>query len=346
MALALIFDEEYLDHETGEHPESPARLSHAVHVLKETGIWQRAVSVRPKRATADDVALVHHPAYIRRVAEFARNGGGHMTPDTVVSPRSYEVALLAVGGAMGAIDAVFSGVAPALCLLRPPGHHAEAGAGMGFCLFNNVAVAARYALVRYRLNRVMVVDWDLHHGNGTERIFYEDDRVLFLSVHQSPAYPGTGWIGDVGWGRGEGYSINIPVPPGTGDEAYWHIFERVVLPVAERFAPELVLVSAGMDGHFRDPIGGLMLTSRGYAKMAWALMQIAQEYSQGRLVFILEGGYDLEGLGSSLASVAAAVTGLKYEVGEEVPVFPWDEAAFSSRLEHVIRRHAAMWDLR
>ncbi len=310
MRVLAVSDEAYLEHAPGNWPEGPHRLEAVWKALEETGVGDLLELRSPVPASEEDVSLVHTSRHIERVKEVARGGGGYLTLDTVVSPKSYDIALLAVGGVLTAVDAVLGGEAKrAAALVRPPGHHATAEEGMGFCLFNNVAIAAAHALSRRGLERVLIVDWDLHHGNGTEAVFYDSRKVLFVSCHESPAYPGTGWITDTGEGEGEGFTVNIPFPAGTGDDAYLEAFDSVVAPIARAFRPELVLVSCGLDAHFLDPLGRLELTSRGYGRLSGVVCGLADELCGGKVVFVLEGGYDPVGLGWSLASVLSVAAG-------------------------------------
>ncbi len=309
-ALLLIDDQAYLEHAPGSWPEGPHRLEAVWHVLEECGLRQALPREDATPATEADLSLVHTSRHIERVRRVAAEGGGYLTLDTVVSPESYRVALLAAGGAIRAAEAVLEGrTRRAAALVRPPGHHATPDEGMGFCLFNNVAVTAAHLHARRGLDRILIVDWDLHHGNGTEAAFYGTSRVLFLSCHESPAYPGTGWVTDVGEGEGEGYNVNLPFPPGTGDDVYEEAFAAVVSPIAQAYRPEFILVSCGLDAHFLDPIGHLRLTSAGYGRLAGTVCALADELCGGKVVFVLEGGYDKVGLGWSLASVLNVASG-------------------------------------
>ncbi len=348
--LLAVDDQRYLQHAPGNWPEGPHRLEAIWTALDRSGVGEALVREAPTPATEEDLALVHTARHIERVKLVAEDGGGYLTLDTVVSPRSFEVALLAAGGAIGAVEAVLDGRARrAVALVRPPGHHATPGEGMGFCLFNNVAIAAAHALVRRRLDRVLIVDWDLHHGNGTEAAFYGTRNVLFLSCHESPAYPGTGWVTDTGEGEGEGFTVNLPFPPGTGDPVYADAFETVVGPVARAYRPELVLVSCGLDGHFLDPIGRLRLTAKGYGHLAEVVTSLADELCDGRLVLVLEGGYDPLGLGWSLASVLNVVSGrggpLSEPPGQTLTGDPGDTPGGRERLAAVISIQRRYWPL-
>jgi acetoin utilization deacetylase AcuC-like enzyme len=254
--------------------------------------------IDPRDATPEDLALVHDPALIERLASLTPGPRPiWLDADTYVSARSYEVALRATGGVLAAVDGVMDGsVDSAFCLVRPPGHHATATQAMGFCLFNSVAVAAAHLLARRGLERVAIIDFDVHHGNGTQDIFYSDGRVLYFSTHQYPHYPGTGHWSEVGEGAGRGAIINVPLPAGSGDAEALLAYRDVCAPAVRRFRPELVLVSAGFDAHFADPLANLLFSCRGYSEIASLLKDLADELCGGRMVFVLEGGYDLEAI--------------------------------------------------
>ncbi|MEW6183569.1 MAG: histone deacetylase [Bacillota bacterium] len=307
MRTGIVYDPVYLEHDTGRHVEAPERLSRTMAVLEERGILGRIKTLVPRAATFEETALVHGPDYIRKIEAFCRAGGGHLDPDTAASPRSYEVALLAVGGALEAVDAVMEGrLDRVLALVRPPGHHALPSRAMGFCLFNNIAVAACYAVRKYGLRRVLIVDWDYHHGNGTEAAFYTHPGVLYFSTHSAAGYPGTGWVTRKGEGDGEGFNINVPLPDYAGDEDLKYVFREILAPAAAEYAPELVLVSAGQDGHRNDPIAGMELTAAGYGALAAIVGEIADRSAAGRIAGVLEGGYDLGGLGDSVGEILSA----------------------------------------
>lgn len=258
-------------------------------------------------ATPEQVTRVHDPAYLALLERLIKAGDGSLDPDTVVRPDSLAVSRLAAGAVVAATDAALDGhIRRAFCLVRPPGHHATPSRGMGFCLLNEIAIAAAHAVAR-GIERVLIVDWDVHHGNGTQDAFYATDRVLYCSIHQSPLYPGTGDSNEIGIGRGEGFTLNVPVPPGTGDDAYTRLFDTVILPRARHFQPQLVLVSAGFDAHVADPLANNRVTEQGFVDLTERVMALAEEQADGRLVAILEGGYHPEALARSVAAVLRAL---------------------------------------
>lgn len=292
---AFLADPVSKRHEPGPgHPESPARFDAVVKGLAQFGL----TPFPPRSATEDEIALCHTPRYIRTARHEVEEGFSQLTTgDTDLSHDTYDVALRAAGTVMYAIDLVCAGHASnAFCVVRPPGHHASANRGMGFCMFNNVAVGARYAQRRHGLERVMIVDWDVHHGNGTQDIFYDDGSVLFFSTHQYPWYPGTGAASETGEGKGEGLTLNCPLPSGAGRTEIWQAFREKLLPAADRFHPDLVMVSAGFDSRLGDPLGQFTLADRDFADLTRMLRDIAAKHANGRLVSVLEGGYNLYGL--------------------------------------------------
>lgn len=310
MKTGLIYDAAYLKHDTGYHVEGARRLSFTFDFLQKTGALEKLVLIKPRQASLDEVMMVHYAEYIQKVKAFSERGGGSFGYDNVGSRETYETALLAAGGTLTAIENVMDkSVDNSFALVRPPGHHATAGQGMGFCYFNNVAIGARYAMKRYNLSRVLVVDWDEHHGNGTEHIFYNDPSVLYFSVHRDWSFPGTGMAEKVGAREGEGYNINVPLPRSSGDLEYKLVFEQILKPVALKYNPELILVSAGMDAHLKDPIGQMGMTPSGYWKLTQIVRGIAESCCEGALVAVLEGGYNIQALAESVLAVLAAMGG-------------------------------------
>jgi len=280
------------------HPEHEGRLIAIVDHLQKSGLWEKLLHVRPEPAEVRWVQRVHTEAHVNFVREMCERGTGVLDQgDTRVCKESYEIALLAAGGVLAGIDIVMTGKAKnAFCAVRPPGHHAESSRAMGFCLFNNVAIGARYVQQEYGLGRVAIVDWDVHHGNGTQEIFYEDPSVLYISTHQYPYYPGTGSKEETGEGKGKGFTLNVPLKAGTSDEEYVVLFDQLALPALDAFKPEFILISAGFDAHKDDPLAGILLTEKTYAEITRKVKEIADEYCDGKIVSVLEGGYNLRAL--------------------------------------------------
>lgn len=301
----FVYHDIYLKHDTGAgHPERPERLRAIVGRLQRDNLIARLVMLPPVAGPVEWITRVHSPDYLKRVQTSCQSGLGYVdTPDAPASTNSYEVALAAVGGVLGAVDAVMAGrVKNAFCAVRPPGHHALQNRAMGFCLFNNVAIAARYLQQQHRLARVLIVDWDVHHGNGTQAAFYDDPTVFYFSTHQSPFYPGSGSAEETGTGKGRGFTLNVPLPAGSGDADYRRAFEDRLKPAAAAFKPDFVLISAGFDAAEDDLLGRMKITPEGYAALTRIVKGIAAQHCQGRLVSVLEGGYNLDALAASVAA--------------------------------------------
>ena len=327
MKIGYVYDPIYLKHDTGKHPENANRLLAIMRYLERTGPWQQLVSVKPEAATIEELSLVHEKQYISKVRELAVKGGGQLDQDTVVSADSYEAARYAAGGVIKAVDAIMDGgMDSVFALVRPPGHHATAGRGMGFCLFNNVVVAAEYALHKYNMERIAIIDFDVHHGNGTQDAFYNNPGVLYISTHQYPHYPGTGRMNETGEGEALGTTVNIPLPEGCGDGQYKEVFERIIVPAARRFKPRLIMVSAGYDGHWSDGLASMQLSISGFARITEIIRQMADEMCAGHLVFSLEGGYNLTALSASVRATFEALLGKK-DIEDKLGQLPFEVEA-------------------
>ncbi|MDX1648249.1 MAG: histone deacetylase [Myxococcota bacterium] len=314
--FAVVEDPRYREHRgpTG-HPERPERLAAVGRALD--AVRDALVPIPARPADDGEILRVHHRDHLRELTRAAASAPLQLDPDTYMGPRSLEVARLAAGGTVDLARAVARGdVASGLAAVRPPGHHAEAGRAMGFCLFNNVAVAARALQAEEGVGRVLILDWDVHHGNGTQHTFAEDPSVLYLSTHQFPYYPGTGDFREVGGGRGEGATVNVPMPAGCADAEYVGVFQRVVVPVVERFKPDVLLVSAGFDAHEDDPLAAMEVSGRGFGAMARIVRALADDVCDGRLVFVLEGGYAARGLAEGVDAILAA------SLPEDTPALP------------------------
>ncbi len=307
MSCLVISNPRMMDHAPSEtHPESPARLAAIEHRLETV---PRLVHGMAEPARRSDIELIHPAAYVDAM-ETLRGEVGYIDGDTLTSPGSIDASWLAAGAAVQATRAVIDGDAQrSIALVRPPGHHAEPDRAMGFCFFSNVAIAAAAARARLGCERVLVVDWDVHHGNGTQRALYEREDILFFSVHQDPLYPGSGAVRERGAGPGLGYTVNAPLPPGMGDGAYRMLFDELLRPVADRFDPDLILVSAGFDAHLHDPLAQMRVSSEGFAGLCQVVNELADEHANGRLSLVLEGGYDLGALSESVAFCAEVLSG-------------------------------------
>ncbi|MGH7817804.1 MAG: histone deacetylase family protein [Candidatus Binatia bacterium] len=305
---AVVVDKEYLKHQPGEsHPERPERVKVLLDLAAELDRAQFQL-LAPKPAKRADIEAIHSKEYVGLIEATSAHNSYALDGDTITCRDSFGVSVLAVGGLLNLIDAIAAKeVQNGFALVRPPGHHALRNRAMGFCLFNTMAIAAEYVKRAHGAKRVMIMDWDVHHGNGTQDAFYDDPSVLFISTHQFPYYPGCGALNEVGAGAGAGFTINIPLPAGCADAEYRQVFQDIIIPVAERFEPDWILVSAGFDPHRRDPLGGMGVTEEGFAAMAQRLLAVAEKFSSTRAVFLLEGGYDLVGLKNSVAAVLDAM---------------------------------------
>lgn len=347
MTTALIYDEQFLEHRPpGHHPESPERLRAIMRFLRDQGMLDHPdlVQLTPRPATDDELAAVHTREYIAAIAAKAAlakpNAPVALDPDTFLSVYSAEVARLAAGAAITAVDAVMDNRATnAFAVVRPPGHHAESDQAMGFCLFNNVAVAARYAQNHYGVDKILIIDYDVHHGNGTQEIFYADPTVAYFSTHQAPFYPGTGAYDEIGIGDAAYTTCNAPVPAQSIFELYDAIFREILFPFADRFKPDLIILSAGFDAHWRDQIADEYLDVAGYAMLTRYVQELAETYCGGKLVAVLEGGYDVEALSQCVG--AALTVFMKHgtivdTLGEAPsPAYRWNSVAVTDQLRAV-----------
>lgn len=310
MTTAYITHPRYPEHHLAGHPEHAGRIRAVWSQIDTAALASRMKKIEPQPVSEDLILTVHTRDYLEllRWIDESKQNSVHLDADTYAGPTAFEIARLSAGGVVQAVDEVLSGRADnALAAVRPPGHHAMPNHAMGFCLLGNVPIATRFAQKIHGIERVMIVDYDVHHGNGTEAMFYDDDSVLFVSTHQSPFYPGTGAINHTGSGKGTGYTLNIPLAAGHGDSSYAALFEQVVWPAAERFKPQLIIVSAGFDSHWADPIAGMRLSLNGYAHLTRELIKMAHQFCGGKIVFAMEGGYNLDALGYGVANIAHAL---------------------------------------
>jgi acetoin utilization deacetylase AcuC-like enzyme len=342
----IVKDERYLRHEMGDfHPESPARLKAIYDMLESPDMKDKFVNIKPRHATREEIGMIHSPSYIEMVAGTAGKSHTFLDPDTSTSPESYDVAKLAAGGLLNAIDAVASGdINNAFAFIRPPGHHAEESKAAGFCIFNNIAIGALHAIKKHGMKRILIADWDLHHGNGTQRSFYDDSRVLYFSTHQYPYYPGTGGINETGRKEGLGYTINVPLAPGPGNAEYLKIFREVLQPVALAFRPDMVILSAGFDIYSGDPLGGMNVTPAGFANLTRVLLNIADECSGGKFVVTLEGGYDIKGQSQSAKAVLNEMRGETCQTDKNLNRIESEAGeSIDKTIDSVIRQIQGLW---
>ncbi len=344
--VGIVRDALFLGHRPPEgHPESPGRLKSVYAILDQEELAGRLTSIAPRRAKREEILLVHTARHLAIIRATADREVCALTRDTFTSAESCEAALQAAGGLLEAVSQVVEGrLDAAFALTRPPGHHAEKSRAMGYCLFNNVALAAAFARRRLGLERVLIVDWDLHHGNGTQHLFESDDSVLYFSTHQRRIFPGTGLFTETGRGRGEGYTVNIPLPGGYGDAEYTALFERLLRPLATAFSPQLILVSAGFDTHRDDPLGGMVVTARGYAAMTRSLLETARACCGGRLVFTLEGGYNTVALAESVKAVLMELADLTRHDPRQV-MAQASAKGIAYAVHRVTHVHGRLWNL-
>lgn len=296
-----ISDPFYLKHKNEPHPENPGRLNAIQKNIESSKYYNNLTLIQPRKATVEDIAKVHGTGYIRSVEDSCRNGVRNLDADTVISSDSYQAALLSAGAGLEALDKILEGtVGNAFCAVRPPGHHAEQNKAMGFCLFNNVGVIARYAQDVKNIQKIFIFDWDVHHGNGTQHSFYKDSSIYYSSIHQYPFYPGTGGVDETGTGDGLGSNLNIPMRAYSYDTDYINAIEHKLIPVIQKFNPDLIIISAGFDAHENDPLAQINLSTDCYGKMTQKLMEIANDVCNGRILSMLEGGYDYSALADSV----------------------------------------------
>lgn len=329
----IVYDPIYLKHDTGDHVERAQRLVEINRTLEGSGLIKELANIPARSATDEELYLAHTPAYVKHIEDF---GSGWLDPDTYMSPDSYQVALHAAGGAAEAVEWILDGkVNSAFALVRPPGHHASSDRAAGFCIFNNVAIAAGKALKDFKLARVMIVDYDVHHGNGTQDIFYNNPNVLYFSTHQYPHYPGTGSLEETGSGMAKGTKINVPLPTFCGDKEYLQIFSEILVPAAKRYWPELIIVSAGYDAHWMDLLAQMQLTVSGYRQMAVILKELASGLCGGRLLFVLEGGYALPAIAASVQATFEVLLG---KSTSEDPLGPPPQARIPFGMRDLVSR--------
>jgi len=335
MTVGFVYDPIFLQHDTGEHPENARRMTATMALLEESGLLGGLRRIAARAASDDELALVHDARYVAGIRRLAQAGGGWVDPDTLVTPASFEAAAHVVGGTLNALDAIVAGdVRSAFCLVRPPGHHATPAQAMGFCLFNHVALAAARARSTHGLERVAVIDFDVHHGNGTQDAFYDDSSVLYVSTHEYPFYPGTGAAEETGSGAGWGFNVNVPMPHGCGDASYGRVFDEIVMPAVRRFRPDIMVVSAGYDAHYADTIALERLSVDGYGALVTKIIAAAEELCGGRVLFALEGGYHLTALPWSVRRTIELLVGARPTPDPLGPV----DSAEPRELDQVVAR--------
>jgi acetoin utilization deacetylase AcuC-like enzyme len=338
--VGFVYDPIFLEHDMGAHPENASRMTATMALLEENGLLAKLTRIPARAASAEELALVHDTGYVAAVRRAGEQGGGWVDPDTLITPRTYDVAAHVVGGTLNAVDAVIRGdLASAYCLVRPPGHHATPVQAMGFCLFNHVAIAAAHARAKHGLERVAIVDFDVHHGNGTQDAFWDDGGVLYGSTHEYPFYPGTGAATETGAGDGAGCTINIPMPHGSGDAEHLRAFDEIVAPALYRYQPQMILVSAGFDAHYADEIAMQQLSVDGYGALTSIVKRAADELCGGRIVMAQEGGYHLVALPWCVRRSIELLRGDAPTPDPLGPIEAREPAGFDGMLERVKQIH-------
>jgi len=340
LKTGVVKDARYLDHNPGSwHPESPQRLKVIYRYIEEREISVLYKEIPPRYASEEEISLIHTSQYIHSIAS-TEGKEVALDPDTVASPQSYQTACLAVGGGLNLIKTICDKeVNNGFALIRPPGHHAEKNKAMGFCLFNNIAIGAAYIHKKRLGKKILIVDWDVHHGNGTQHAFYNSSDVLYFSIHQYPHYPLTGRIEEIGEGKGKGFTVNVPLSPGYGDEDYIYLFLHLLYPIALKFKPDFILVSAGFDPYIEDSLGGMRVTVNGFASMAQILRDLAAQVCDLRLAMFLEGGYHLEGMAKSVVAI------IKVLSGEQMTLPELNHYQPSTEITHIIEWHKGIWKI-
>lgn len=339
MTTAIVTDTRYLAHTDSNHVERKERLQSIQQAITASGLDDSLHTIEARAADEAELLAVHTAGHLESLRRFNDQGGGYLDPDTYMNNQSWEAAIWAAGGTINLVEAVQKGDCQnGFALVRPPGHHATALRAMGFCLINNIAVAAQYAVQHLGLERVAIIDYDVHHGNGTQDIFFKDPNILYCSTHASPFYPGTGLLDEIGSGDASGATLNVPLPPGVGDKGYAQVFDQVILPALQRWKPQMILVSAGYDAHWSDPIGPMVLSVTGYAQLTRMLAELAAEVCEGRIVMVLEGGYNLNALGACVVAALHVLQGQPMQT-DPLGVISAPEPDIQAIIRSLLKRH-------